>query len=616
MSSKDQSIFLAALMLGVTLLEGGNRKVQDLLASALAQVSSQPCFSQMLCVIRDSIGALKKQKRRVKGQLSKGHVGRENARVENDSMPSLGASIDCLTEVIKIIRSMCAGQHRQLQNIVRSQRLNKVSVNFLEEIVTFLVALEPELMGAIRSGDQLVVEGAIQGFLMLSDAMRGPNHENQASVAQTGLCDLGDRIFGKIDFEDPRKAASKCTDQESSQKAINQALWRNRARSRLKKSVTGCLLAFLEGVESEAIPTQMLTTVQWSAVAARMSECFQALQEGHNILEYSMLFDEGISYYFVLRFLQVYDRKKQFIEPVLSKNRKAAAFFEQCTGFVEIVRDHRLERVLFALPEQCLHGGPLVNKTFRQEMHDKCDLDDADHKNHQWVANMVRIIEREIHLDSVRSTWLAFTVTRWEFICQATFWVALLIHAILVCGSYVPVWRRKQWADHLIADDKLGMRTANDHWFEEHARAKFESASSAFTVLLFFFCLVRTFSFAWAEIPTMISLGLQDYPQHSDLEKGEDEKSQAEEGTTQWAEEENVFAPMRHISDLEIREAQRAKNTKNKSSVTHHLWSKRPHMPHMPHWHNSSCNGKHEVRISEPYSQNILAADMLLRNIP
>jgi hypothetical protein len=296
-----------ALELAVTLFEGGNLTAQGILAESLSQPSSQNFFVQVHHVLHNSIISMRAQKRKIK-QFELELAAREAAGIptEGIKLPVFGASLVCMTEVIKTMRRMCMGQHKALQDIIRVQKLNKVSYNFLEEVVAVLMALEPELLHAIEDHDSEVVEAGIRGFLMLADAMRGPNHENQASIAHTGLIDLGDRIFGKIHFEDlngKTKARNRHRNRHGEDRRKENAIWRNRVRSRLKSAVASCLLTFLEGVESDDIPNMMLTTVQWTLIGAQMACCHRDLARAAEVLDYPMLFEEGMTYYFILRTL-------------------------------------------------------------------------------------------------------------------------------------------------------------------------------------------------------------------------------------------------------------------------------------------------------------------------
>ena len=44
----------------------------------------------------------------------------------SQSLPSLGPALQFMTEVMKMMRRFCIGQHQALQDILRKQRLNKV----------------------------------------------------------------------------------------------------------------------------------------------------------------------------------------------------------------------------------------------------------------------------------------------------------------------------------------------------------------------------------------------------------------------------------------------------------------------------------------------------------
>ena len=46
-------------------------------------------------------------------------------------------------EVVKLMRSMCAGQHKRLQDLLRVQHHNRESVDLYDEVVKYIAALEP-----------------------------------------------------------------------------------------------------------------------------------------------------------------------------------------------------------------------------------------------------------------------------------------------------------------------------------------------------------------------------------------------------------------------------------------------------------------------------------------
>ena len=239
--SDDSEDVLAALRLAVSLLEGGNRFVQDMTCSFLSQPSSQDFF-KMVCRLLDmSLDSVKEEKRKEKqrkaeqerrrvqsksekkrgtGEVGLGPRGSEvslgcdgKTHVESKVQEGGGDVIEVggvtavhfTFEVFKLIRMMCAGQYTPLQDILRQQPMNRESVDLFQECIKFLTAVEPVVKNAIDRGEQIVPKAMMRCFLMLGDAMHGPNRSNQQSVSNTGIFDLSDRIMAKIRVLEPEQ---------------------------------------------------------------------------------------------------------------------------------------------------------------------------------------------------------------------------------------------------------------------------------------------------------------------------------------------------------------------------------------------------------------------------
>jgi hypothetical protein len=114
-----------------------------------------------------------------------------------------------MTEVMKFMRRSCFGQHKNMQDVLRVQRANRDSFNFYLEAVQYMKALEPDIRGSIAKGDTRISESAIRGLLMLAESMRGPNPDNQQTLATSGIFDLGDRIMNKIKLVSSVPSATK-----------------------------------------------------------------------------------------------------------------------------------------------------------------------------------------------------------------------------------------------------------------------------------------------------------------------------------------------------------------------------------------------------------------------
>ena len=214
--------------------------------------------------------------------------------------PSKGASAAAdsvsaglMTEVMKFMRRSCLGQHKKMQDVLRVQRVNRQSYNFYQEAVQYMTILEPDLKAAIQSGEQgtSLCEATIRGFQMLSDAMKGPNFENQQAIATSGILDLTDRIMNKIKL-DPGKdrgallAVPKTIgklgkvvpvlddDDDGIVAPAVSVMKQNETRCRLKSSMVDVLWSFLEGGTNGPIPMQMLSTCNWVGYASQINDCY------------------------------------------------------------------------------------------------------------------------------------------------------------------------------------------------------------------------------------------------------------------------------------------------------------------------------------------------------
>ncbi|KAJ1490156.1 hypothetical protein T484DRAFT_1778031 [Baffinella frigidus] len=162
---------------------------------------------------------------------------------------------------------------------------------------------------------------------------------------------------------------------------------------------------------------QVLTTLQWTGIAEQMNSCYQSLkkqqagaeEDAEDLKERAQLFEEGILYCFCLKYMVAYDEDNQYILPAIKPHRQAMKYFSHHTGYVEIVRDKRLERLFFQLPDACLPGGPLDQPFV--EMYDT-DRSEVNRKNLQFIDNLVRLIKKEEHNSLIRASRLAFCVTR------------------------------------------------------------------------------------------------------------------------------------------------------------------------------------------------------------
>ena len=221
---------------------------------------------------------------------------------------------------------------------------------------------------------------------------------------------------------------------------------RNTYCSSLKSAATETLSALVEGVHDDVITEQMLALLQWHGLVEQIKHCYQCYERATD-LPPAVVLREGISYYFLVKHLAHYDKRGEFIAPALALlPHSIIDFFEKRTGYLEIVRDERLERVYYQLPEECARGGSLDSKPFH-EMYVTEQREDNDRKAADFVQNMIHIVDKIEFHDRLRKSKLAWTVNRWDLIRQVNFIWTFLLHVLMICGGYMPYYSKIAYAD-------------------------------------------------------------------------------------------------------------------------------------------------------------------------
>ena len=282
-----------------------------------------------------------------------------------------------------MMRRMCMGQCAELQDVLRFQRLNQSSYNFLSNVVNYLISIEPELENAIVKKDWEIVDGAFRAFSMIGDAMAGPNRENQKALSDssTGIFDLADRILARLRYKPVTENDKRAE------------VWlANDFRQKIKSAVARTLIGFLEGVSSDEIPNQMLALLNWSVLVDQMRECytiwkvcmqksiaslrlsdvygcvnnyqtrahmlciriaksvmyfhacikfmceFEYKQRRTDIEKPDLCIEEGTSFYCVMVHAKHYDRGNFYIQPAFELiSPLILKFYQERTGYIEMV---------------------------------------------------------------------------------------------------------------------------------------------------------------------------------------------------------------------------------------------------------------------------------------
>jgi len=254
-STESEAARLAALRLAVILLSDGRQSVQDQFYKELSCASSQAFCEQL------------------RGILERGALLLRDA----DPVHQPKGEVQQVFCIIKMMRRLCENQHRPLQDILRLQRLNRLSVNLLREAFAPLSEMVNSVKESIEKGERDLAEGVLNSFEMFAEAMSGANYANQMELAAKrdgdgvpSLFDLANRALNRMQFVSTlvtSKASWKRNKRFSSVAPADMDTeheWRALC-CRLKNSVIHCLQAFLEGATpSSHVPQQMLISVPLS----------------------------------------------------------------------------------------------------------------------------------------------------------------------------------------------------------------------------------------------------------------------------------------------------------------------------------------------------------------
>ena len=177
--SENPQIVYATLQLSVTILDGGNPVVQKMLSNLLTPTSGASFFAKFKALFTDSKEAMKETKRRIKqaaaekDAMMRAGITDTPGKTNQVQTESLASGQKTMAEVMKTMRRMCMGAYKQLQDVLRYQKLNLETSDLFLEAVSYLTLLEPELSDAIYNKDFDLVDAAMRGFLMLGDAISG-----------------------------------------------------------------------------------------------------------------------------------------------------------------------------------------------------------------------------------------------------------------------------------------------------------------------------------------------------------------------------------------------------------------------------------------------------------
>jgi hypothetical protein len=343
-TSEHTGVRTQAILLGITLLLGGNSESQQALLASMQQDSA----NQTASVLRQDLLQLFQE---VRSEQQAGFVT-EHSKVALE-VPTEEYVVDAehrqpfqrLVDILRFLQLACEGHCRAMQNHLREQWVNSVqhgkSFNFVQAAA--------ELLGQYA---QFVREENIALGLQLLDtlieAVQGPCHGNQQVLSQPSTLETCRFLLLPLPFPP-----------------------NSEAQSELKAKTVTLLLSLLEGEVDLAISKQIAERLDVPMCKRRLLELFRSfvatfgLQVKPGVLEqvnrlvkkesFQDCLMEGFELFALLSKLE--DLKLLSGRHVFQSNEEEIAFefFSSQTASIEVVVEGLLQRTYFPLNPLCRH---------------------------------------------------------------------------------------------------------------------------------------------------------------------------------------------------------------------------------------------------------------------
>ena len=442
--SEDPEISLAALRLGVILLQGRRAAVQDQFHDSLELSGGEAFFTKLQNIL-------------VAGSQQLQNRERETSHVET----KIGIETEQTIAVLSLMQGLFLGQHLRLQNLLRGKNPSKI--NLLRLSISPLAGLVSSVSSSTTHGGGLqIAEGVQKGFEMLAESMSGANLASQHELANNGFLDLADRVYSTLQLEPKDSSAwldasvqawykrrsrrvDAAPDELESHDEHMDMLGSQQAnilRSNIKQAVTRSLLVFLEGMQSrQALIRQICVKMQWRPIMKQLDKAYDSIGR-ESCIPTALVTKEGIGYYILLKSFEMFDTDAEQIKRLLSKSNRQTAvkYFEARVGCLEIFHRGMVERVMFPLPAVCLAGGLLTDKSHWDDIVYAREWTNREKKNWELVHHILDLVAKEQHISRLQHSIFAFTVKYWHQIRTSSFICTLFLHLVIIFASYKPPW--------------------------------------------------------------------------------------------------------------------------------------------------------------------------------
>lgn len=471
------ALHLPALRLLLALTGGGNLDVQDELLRTLDDTKICPneiCATNFRRLLRNSVADLKLQR-----------------KSKHSGLLSSGKEVGFALEVMQVLRNLTLGDHFGMQVYLQRQPGHPRELDLISDVVGYLSQIERDIKvavsqtdheGILLPSDKQMMERTFAAFRVLISMCTGPNPDNQVAVALTDIISVINRILFYCDyqFSDLRDTVSTEVRAKTGYYAKGteiKIISKDRPRRKLNAQISRLLLTLLAGNPDPQVIQAVAGSLNWALIARHLTTLKLIMTEGyvpdeinraeekftkgrrrkHKLREFYV--DDGTTMKKIeplppdarsatwikeeaFKFMTVVQKCYQgavstdmelLLDPVMD-DTPLVEYFQERLGEVEVVRDHRLERLFFWMPDNYLNTDQR-NRAERKlvQFMNAVDRADDETKLRQFIDGAVEVVSTIDQEEQKSSDWLVRLNWAVDYWLPGNAVMFLSLQIVLIC---------------------------------------------------------------------------------------------------------------------------------------------------------------------------------------
>jgi len=392
------TVSIAALRLGITLLESGNKKAQALLRKNLVETQNDEFFqafeeylSKACTTIKEWRTHLKKkalaEQLRTRRGSEKSTASATGPTAPDSEEENAMTVLNETSLALRFLQLTMEGHYEPFQDLLREQESNRVSFNLLNSATELLIVIEASLQFCFDNQYGNLLPLTIQLCEFMTESVQGSCFLNQLDLSSNQSSMLYDRIFKVCTFSKDPEADDTIIPFGDPKK--EQYVTIRTAKCLIRSAMTTTVVSILEDNYDETLGTRLLSNIDANACVEHIGNIWDGWDDdrggvaGEIVLQqvagcetsgdYDIgeqeIMDHGFQTYALLKYLQdrenpakpdlIYTAMKLFRDRPLAK-----AECDEWTTSIEVARPHWTKasdsdptcqmRVHFTIPDFCL----------------------------------------------------------------------------------------------------------------------------------------------------------------------------------------------------------------------------------------------------------------------